>query len=517
MSQLGRSEQCDVDTNCVENFGPTGKEKDPIHFAGSVAAVAGGAAFASGLIFLAEPITSRLFPPESFGQVATFMSGANIVGLIACLRYEMALVLPKKDEDAGNIFALSALILASMTILTAIVILGFGRDFLGFLNMEGVSSSMWLFPVAVFIIGFELLLRSWYTRYKQFNRIALSRAMSAIPRVSAELGGGAAGLTSGFNLILFRIFGLTAPLALLLWNFLKHDAPFVFKHCTIAGIWRVAKRYIRFPLFQLWSVLLLVVSWNSPVILLSAYFGGKEAGSFAKALYILYAPVLLFGDSVSQVFLQLSAARKAGGEHLGALVEAVLNRMISFGVLPLAFIALIGADVFEVVLGSQWSKAGIYAQLISHWVFMILIHSSITTLFGILERQDIGLLSNLILCVVRLGILVAGGMFLRDAYITILLFSWASVFVLVWRCSYLVRVVEASHWRLVRHFFRCTSFAVPALGVTACVKWWINAPSVCIVSAGIISSLPYAVFLIREDAELRNLLLRAVNRVGFVQ
>jgi len=517
MSQLDRSKQCDVDKRCVDNSGPSGKEKNPAHFVSSVAAVAGGAAFASGLVFFVEPITSRLFPPESFGQAAAFVSGANIVGLIACLRYEMALVLPDKDEDAGNIFALSALILVSMTVLTAVLTLGFGRDILGFLNMKALSSSLWLLPVAVFMIGLELLLRSWYTRYKQFNRIALSRTMLAIPRVSAELGGGAAGFTSGFNLVLFRIFGLAAPPAFLSWDFLKHDALFVFRHCTIAGIWRVARRYIKFPLFELWSVLFLVVSWNSPIILLSVYFGDKEAGFFAKALYILYAPVLLFGDSVSQVFLQLSAARRAEGKHLGALVEAVLNRMISFGVLPLAFIALIGADVFGVVLGSWWSTAGVYAQLISPWVFMLLIHSAIRTLFGTLERQEIGLFSNLILCVVRLGILVAGGVFLRDAYVTILLFSWISVFIMAWRCSYLVRVVKASHWRLVRHFLRCTFFVVPALGVTACVKWWLNAPSVCIVGAGIVSSLPYAVFLIREDADLRNFLLRAMNRVGFVQ
>ena len=161
------TDKCNVDKESFEDSELTGKEKNLGHFGDSVAALASGAAFASGLVFFVEPITSRLFPPESFGQASVFLSGANIVGIVACLCYEMALVLPKKDEDAGNIFALSALILASMTILTAIVILGFGRDFLGFLNMEAVVSFTWLFPVAVFVIGLELLLRSWYTRYKE--------------------------------------------------------------------------------------------------------------------------------------------------------------------------------------------------------------------------------------------------------------------------------------------------------------------------------------------------------------
>jgi O-antigen/teichoic acid export membrane protein len=45
---------------------------------------------------LASPITSRLFGPEAFGLAALFLSGAAMLAAIACLRYEMAIVLPKK-------------------------------------------------------------------------------------------------------------------------------------------------------------------------------------------------------------------------------------------------------------------------------------------------------------------------------------------------------------------------------------------------------------------------------------
>jgi hypothetical protein len=57
-----------------------------------------GSAIAFGVSILASPITSRLFGPEEFGLAALFMSGATILGAIAFLRYEMAIVLPKRGN-----------------------------------------------------------------------------------------------------------------------------------------------------------------------------------------------------------------------------------------------------------------------------------------------------------------------------------------------------------------------------------------------------------------------------------
>jgi O-antigen/teichoic acid export membrane protein len=68
-------------------------------FADNVAALTAGSAIAFGFSILASPITSRLFGPQEFGLAALFMSGATILSVIACLRYEMAIVLPKEDME----------------------------------------------------------------------------------------------------------------------------------------------------------------------------------------------------------------------------------------------------------------------------------------------------------------------------------------------------------------------------------------------------------------------------------
>ena len=73
---------------------PSKLKKGTATFADNVVALTAGSAVAFGVSILAAPITSRLFGPEEFGLAALFMSGAAILGIIACLRYEMAIAFP---------------------------------------------------------------------------------------------------------------------------------------------------------------------------------------------------------------------------------------------------------------------------------------------------------------------------------------------------------------------------------------------------------------------------------------
>ncbi|MFZ5568889.1 MAG: lipopolysaccharide biosynthesis protein [Thermodesulfobacteriota bacterium] len=484
-------------------------------FGVNVALMAGGTTFSSALVFLAEPVTSRMFPPEAFGAASTFYAGATILGTVACLRYEMALLLPKEEEDAGNIFFLCIFILTAITVLAGISVYGIGRHVLALLRMEALwPASLWLFPAAVFLTGLDLLLRRWHTRQKRFNSIALSRAMQSIPRVLAEVCGGAAGFISATNFTSFRVFGLIGSPLNLSYAFLKHDLTRVYQHFTKAGLLAAAIRYIKFPLYESASALVMLLSLYSPIILLSSFFGPDKAGLFSKAFYLLYMPILIVGDSTSQAFFQLSSHRKAMGKELGAVVESVLTRMISIGVLPFSLIALAGPKIFSFVLGSWWSEAGIYAQIICPWLFVVLLNNSISTLFGTLERQGAGLLFNLVLIAFRLGVLFLGGLLIKDALVTAMLFTATSVLIILLMSSYLIRQVGSSYRRLWRHFFQSLLMAFPTLVMTALVDRVFKAPPGYVFVTAVLSSLPYLMMVFRSDPELRNLSLNLLEKLG---
>ena len=92
---------------------------------------------------------------------------------------------------------------------------------------------------------------------------------------------------------------------------------------------------------------------------------------------------------MGQVFLQESAASKADGRNLAGMVEAVVNRMISMGILPFTIVAIMGPELFGLFLGARWTEAGVYAQILAPQLFIVFSVGSIMTLFGTLGKQEL--------------------------------------------------------------------------------------------------------------------------------
>ena len=68
-----------------------------------------GTVLAQALGILAMPIITRLFAPDVFGLAAVFSSITAIIGVVACLRYEIAIMLPENHAEAVNILGVSLL------------------------------------------------------------------------------------------------------------------------------------------------------------------------------------------------------------------------------------------------------------------------------------------------------------------------------------------------------------------------------------------------------------------------
>ena len=491
----------------------TALKKGTANFADNVFTLAGGATIALGVTVLASPITSRLFGPEAFGLAALFGSGAMMLGGIACLRYEMAIVLPKDDEDAAQLFVLSCLTLMAMTTLTAILIYLFGTRILVYMNALELKRILWLFPIYVFLGGLQLPLNYWYTRQKQFNISAVNRILRGFPISMAEISGGWAGFRSGGNLVVMRIFGLIISPAFLVWRLLSGDARFIISNLNYGAIIRLAKRYSKFPLLDSWSTLLLQLGAHAPIILLTSFFSPAIGGLYAKSFYLLQLPSLIIGRSVGQVFLQESAASRADGKNLAGLVEAVVNRMITIGILPFSILTIIGPELFGLFLGARWTEAGVYAQILAPLLFIVFSVGSILTLFGTLGKQELYLVSNVLSLILRLITLIYGGLILRDVRVTLFIFMVAMVLMGLWRASLILRATKLSATRPLAHFLRYVAYALPSTIPIAVLKWWFGLEPVYLVMLTPIFSLPYIALVLRHDLELRNLLSKYIRRL----
>lgn len=482
-------------------------------FADNVLTLAGGATLALAITIVAAPITSRLFGPDAFGLAALFRSGAATLGIIACLRYEMAIVLPANDEEAASLFSLSCIALLAMTSLATILTWLFGARVLLYLGAPDLKPYLWLFPLCLFLLGLQLPLNHWYARHKRFKLTAIGRIVGSFSTSTAEIGGGYAGFKTGQNLVVIRFLALIIPSVYLLSRLSSVDFRIFANNISCRKLLVSAKRYIKFPIYDALSMLINQIAVHAPVILLTAFFDAAVCGFFTKALYLLLLPSLIVGQSVGQVFLQASASSKAAGKDLAELVGAVLDRMVTIGMLPFTILFMVGPEFFGTFLGVRWMESGVYAQILVPQLFAVFVAGSISTLFGTLAKQELNLILNGFILTLRVGLLIYGGLVLRDVRLTLFIFMVANVLFSLFRIFLLMRVVKLHVARPLKHFLRCTAYVIPSVAFLAAMKWWAGLQGAYLVALTPICVIPYGLLVLRQDLELRDLVTKTLRKI----
>jgi len=109
-----------------------------------------GTTIAQAIPIAISPILTRIYTPEDFGIFAIFLAITLIIGSIANGRYELAIMIPKKDEDAINIFALGFIITTSISLLLLVLVLIFQTYFIFLLKNEEIGVWLYFVPISVF-------------------------------------------------------------------------------------------------------------------------------------------------------------------------------------------------------------------------------------------------------------------------------------------------------------------------------------------------------------------------------
>lgn len=482
-------------------------------FAGNVLALSGGAVAAQAMLIAAAPVISRLFAPEAFGVAAVFTAVLALLLSVGCLRYEQAIPLPKSDAAAANLLGLCAVMIAGLTALVALAVALGGRRLLCALGGPELASCRWFFPAGVLLLGMVIPLRYWNTRQRQFKRLAWSRALGALMGLSAAMALGLAGSVGARDLVLAKGVALCTTLGLLAWHCARSDLGFVVRHCSLGGMRRVARRYVKFPLVSSWSSLLHVGANHCPTILLLVFFGSAAAGLYGRAYTLVMLPMALVGTCVQHVFFQRAAAHHGSGGDLSRLVEGVSRRLICVSMLPALVLALIGPDLFATVCGARWAEAGVYARILSPLLFAVGVCAPLSSLVYVLERQEVGLAVMAWLFVSRLAALAIGGALIGNARWTLALVTVTGVAGYGAFFLFLLSATGAARGRLARRAARHVAYALPTLAVGAVAKWALALPPWQVVAVVGVMSLTYWPLALRDDHVAKALLARATGNV----
>ncbi|MFA7034846.1 MAG: lipopolysaccharide biosynthesis protein, partial [Methanosarcina sp.] len=249
------------------------------NFITNVLKLVSGSVTAQILGILLIPIITRIYNPDDFGIFQLFISISGILVIVSTFSYQLAIMLPKTEEDAANITSVCVVLVTLISILTGVVVLFIPED-INIFNTPGISKYLPLLPVIIFLNGMFFVQNYWLSRKTRFGVIAGSRVSNTLTSKISQIGLAKMSVTP-FGLIGGYIAGYAFADIVMLKG-VKKDIQ-IFKKVSVKRMKEVAIQYKKFPLFSFWSSIANTISPQVPAFLLAYFYSTAVVGHFSLA------------------------------------------------------------------------------------------------------------------------------------------------------------------------------------------------------------------------------------------
>ncbi len=371
-------------------------------FSRNVLTLMTGTTIAQAIPIAISPILTRIYTPEDFGVLAVFTSITLIFGSIATGRYELAIMLPAKDEDAINIAALGIIITSTLATILFILVFFLSDTIANLLNNENIKFWLFFAPVSVFIIGFFNVLNYFNNRQKEFKTIANANVLKSIVSATVQLivgffKTGASGLISG------QIFSqLCACIGLSKNIFFQKK---LISNISKKEIKLMGKKYINFPKFSMPAILSNTLSVQVTNIIIPILYDITTLGFFSLVQKILGIPLVLISNAVTQVYFKEAVNEKQETGQVVKSTKSTFKKLLFIGLPLFLLLFLFIEPIFGVFFGESWLIAGFYAKIILPLFFFKFLLSTFTLLPIIYNETKIDLIFQLGMLFVVLSVL----------------------------------------------------------------------------------------------------------------
>ena len=321
--------------------------------------IASGSIIGQLIGIITTPILTRLYSPSDFGVLGLFSSTLAVISLAGGLGYDLALPLPKDDEDAANLFVFFLFLLSVTSLCFLIIIFLFGDIILSFFHIDQLKTYVVLLVIGFFGVSLYGALTYWVTRRRDYTRITHTRIyQSSGGSVTKILLGlfsvGPIGLVIGY--LLSQILGI-GTLLRYMW---KNDRA-SFEALSYTRMVKNAKSYIRFPLYSFPAGIINALALQLPVFLFSAIYGLTVVGMYSIAYSVLILTSSIISTSMGQVYYaELSNMMRENSKEIKNFYTSTTRKLFYIGIPLIIIPCLLAPFFFPLIFGSQWKDAGLY-------------------------------------------------------------------------------------------------------------------------------------------------------------
>jgi len=351
-----------------------------------------GTTIAQALPVAIAPILTRIYTPDDFGIFALYMAAASIISVVATGRYELAIMLPEKDNDAINIVVLSMTVAVAVSMLTLAIVFLFNQPITHFFGNPEIGKWLYFIPLTVLLTGAYQSLNYWSNRKKLYRHIAISSVAQSGASATANIGMGIGGMATG-GLVMSRLVGQGTAIAVLGRMIWREDKAHL-KNINRLSCFALSKKYYKFPIYSTVGAFLDIAASQMPIFILSKFFHVAEVGFFGFTFKVLNLPLALIAKAISQVLFQKISQSKTNDTY--ALVIKMFINLVVMALPLVLFFFFFGEIVFTLVFGEKWRIAGIYAHILVFAVAFRFIVSPLSVVMMLDQHIKMGMLWQVI-------------------------------------------------------------------------------------------------------------------------
>jgi len=420
----------------------------------NILTVVSGAAGAQALTLAFMPVITRIYGPEAYGVLGTFLSVTLMLIPVAALTYPIAIVLPRRDGDARGLVRLSLLIALGMAALVALLLYLFGDALTTRLQIQILQPYLLLVPLVMFSGAALEICQQWLFRTQRF-RITASVAVghSLLFNSIRTL----AGLVQSSALVLVCSTALQHALhAAMLGLAMLRAKPHIDNHDgdqskqsgesveQEPGLLALARRHSDFPMFRAPVMLINAVSQQLPTLILAVYFGPAAAGFFALCRQAMSMPTNLIGKSVADVYYPRISRAIHDGEPVAAMLIKATAALALVGLVPFSLVVAFGPWLFALVFGEQWQVAGEFARWLALAEYLVFVSRPCVVAVPALSLQRRFLVFEIFSTSLRVLALFGGAVLIGDALATVQAFAAAGV--VIYLTLMVMVIFQARRW-----------------------------------------------------------------------
>jgi O-antigen/teichoic acid export membrane protein len=394
---------------------------------------------AQGLSVALAPLLSRLYTPEDFGLVAIYMAISGLLSMVATGKYEQAIMLPKRNEDAASLVMLVLMITLVVSLVVFFVVVLFNKPIIGLLQTPELSIWLYFIPLIMILHGIYQSLTYYANRMKYFGIMASGTLIQHVVLNLTRIALGIERILPN-GLILSQIVSPVFSAIYMIRKITPRMREY-FEGVNFQNIRYQGSIYSQYPRFNLIQSLTNNLAASLPIFMFTSGFSAQIAGLYSFGFTFVFRPMSLFSQSTLQVLSQKVIEDHNNGKDIYPGLKKLVWSFFRLGIIPFILLGIFAPWIFSIVFSPVWTEAGTMIQILLPWLFMVYLTSPLSFVPELFFQQKKSMIIDFISLILRFAALYTGIHF-NNVYLSLILYTLVSFTVVAYCLLWYLRMAR---------------------------------------------------------------------------